>query len=580
MAKVKVPQWGRLDKFYWVDEVSAASSGSSATTSTAGTTTVTNPVAAPLTPPRQTLDKIPDGTAYAKPLATQLTSGGIDFSKTGFLNKTIDYVGDGSTYLRMPGANMDSNRRGLIDFTQSGHLSKNLDYIGDTGSHIRASPRVDTAGSLQIDNADCALPANPDGSLPGWDSSTLTSGATLYADTSSPDTGYAQSYALETPSGSSAQILSIRKWTCRPGDVGSITARVRANNGPNSAVWLGFFNSAGTLLGVASAATGSGVWTTASASAVAPANTTYAQLIFQCNGNTGVAYAGLQWIRASINDVRVAGSGAQLGDQRNGWPILYAGAQAVWQNLSITYTSAAPAASGDPATATISVSAAQLLGALQSGATIAYNASSASVSGTAGTTQTFQLYYIDPKLSGGTLTLYATTTGNDLRQQLGIVWIGSVSVAFPTTGTGSGSGGGGLCVADDMWLDADMRAGDVSTGYVCDCVDWATGAGKHQRSLLGVTRGVEECVRLETDCGAELVCSISTPFDLPDGRHTFAPHMLGETVLTDWGLERIARIESVGERPVSRLHLGGVSYAAGEHRTHRIYSHNTSTSKP
>ena len=45
-------------------------------------------------------------------------------------------VGDGSTYLRMPGANMDVNRRGLIDFTQSGHLYKHLGNIADdAGSH-------------------------------------------------------------------------------------------------------------------------------------------------------------------------------------------------------------------------------------------------------------------------------------------------------------------------------------------------------------------------------------------------------------------------------------------------------------
>ena len=272
----------------------------------------------------------------------------------------------------------------------------------------------------------------------------------------------------------------------------------------------------------------------------------------------------------------VAGSGAQLGDQRNGWPILYAGAQAVWENLTITYTAAA----GSPATATISVSAAQLLGALQNGATISYNASSASVTGTGGTTVTFQFYYIDPKLAGGSLTLYATSNGNDLRQNLGIVWIGSVSVAFPTSGTGGGSGGGGLCVADDMWLAVNRRAGDASTGDAIECVDLPTGQNKHIRRILGVTRGAEECVRLVTDQGSALVCSISTPFDTPDGRHLLATAMLGEEVLTDHGIERVTEVQHVGARGVSRIHAGGVSYAAGEHPSHRIYSHNTTTSKP
>lgn len=176
MAKVKVPMWGRPDKFYWVDEVSGASSGS---TAPAPAPVAASPVAAPLTPPRQSLDKIGDGTTYARTLGSGLLSGHaaytadsggtihlikgvgdastlgldgeiadgttylrmpganmdanrrglIDFTQSGHLNKTIDYVGDGSTYLRMPGSNMDINRRALIDFTQSGHLGKNTDNI-------------------------------------------------------------------------------------------------------------------------------------------------------------------------------------------------------------------------------------------------------------------------------------------------------------------------------------------------------------------------------------------------------------------------------------------------------------------
>ena len=375
----------------------------------------------------QSLDYIADGTTYQRTLASALTTGQVDLSKSGVISKTLAYVSDASgRFAVINGGSMnavssvDTNNRALIDFTQTGHIDKTLDYIGD--------------------------------------------------------------------------------------------------------------------------------------------GSTYARIL------------GSQ-LSGGAHKLTISGSGMQLGDQRNGWPILYAGAQAVWENLSITYTSTSTSA-------TISVSAAQLLGALQNGATISYNASSASVSGSAGTQATYQLYYIDPNLSGGTQTLYATTTGNDLRQQLGIVWIGTVTVSFPTSGTGGGGGGGGLCVANDMWVDSGMPAGLVSTGYPCDCVDWPSGQGKHVRKLLGVTRGVEECVHIETDGGAALVCSVSTPFDLVDGRHTFAPHMLEELVLTDKGLERVSKVEAVGPRAVSRLHLGGVSYAAGVDPAHRIYSHNIGTSKP
>ena len=271
----------------------------------------------------------------------------------------------------------------------------------------------------------------------------------------------------------------------------------------------------------------------------------------------------------------VAGSGAQLGDLRQIQPVLAAGASPIWQNLSITYS----AASGSPATATISVTAAQVLGLIAAGGLVSYNASSISETGTGGTNVTYYLYYIDPTYSGGTQTLYATTTSSTLRSQIGIVYVGSVTVAYPSSGSGSGSGGSGLCVADSMWINDAIQARDVLKGDVFDCVDYPTGQGKHQRRLLSCTKGSEQCVRITTDNGCSLVCSVSTPFDTPDGGHYLAPDMKGKTVLTDMGLAIVKTVVPVGLRNVVRMHLGGVSYAAGTDGKRRIYSHN-STSKP
>jgi hypothetical protein len=276
------------------------------------------------------------------------------------------------------------------------------------------------------------------------------------------------------------------------------------------------------------------------------------------------------------NDVRVAGSGAQVGDQLNLHPILTAGAQAVWQNLSITYTAAA----GSPATATISVSAAQILGLKHSGGLVSYNASSASVTGAGGTSATYQLYYLDPTGLGGTQTLYATQTGNDLRQQLGIVYIGSVAVTFPTSGSGGGSGGGGLCVTERMFIRRGRRAVDAIAGEIFDCADFPTrGLERFERALLSMDRGESECVHLIADDGCELECSVTTPFDLLDGGEALAPDMLGERVLTDCGIARIVEVLPIGAHKVCRMHFGGISYAAGLHADRRIYSHNT-VSKP
>ncbi|MDE2473208.1 MAG: hypothetical protein KGL35_32005 [Bradyrhizobium sp.] len=103
MAKVRVPQWGRPDKFYWVDEVAASSLGSSAPV----TPVVQTPVAAPLTPPRQSLDKIGDGDTYSRIVASDQTNNRIDFSK-GLLNKQLDNIPDGTTYARILGSQLTS----------------------------------------------------------------------------------------------------------------------------------------------------------------------------------------------------------------------------------------------------------------------------------------------------------------------------------------------------------------------------------------------------------------------------------------------------------------------------------------
>jgi hypothetical protein len=135
-------------------------------------------------------------------------------------------------------------------------------------------------------------------------------------------------------------------------------------------------------------------------------------------------------------------------------------------------------------------------------------------------------------------------------------------------------------VADDMFIGTGRKAGEAEIGDPFDCIDLPTAAGKHVRALQGVSRGTEECVRLITDNGCALVCSVSTPFDLPDGRQTTATHMLGEQVITDLGTATVISLALVGPLPVTRAHLGGVSYAAGADPHRRIYSHNAGVSKP
>ena len=463
---------------------------------------------------------------------------------------------------------IDTNGLALIDFTQAGHVSKNLDNIGEGKIYVRSMQQVASGAAWIIDNALFQQWDNgANTTVPGW---IAQSGCAVSVNGSSQIYG---TYCLElvTTSGAANYATSAKQFFVKPGDKLSLNGLVNPVSGAGTDIAVNFYTSAGTYISqiVTTLVTVVG-WTSVGASGVVPNGAAYAVITLQSAG--GGAYHSLfQFVQVTVNDIRVAGSGAQVGDQRNLPPILTAGAQAVWQNLTISATTAA----GTPATATISVSAAQIIGALASSGLVSYNASSAGTTGTGGTQYTYYLYYLDQTLAGGTLTLQVTTTPNDLRAQLGVVYIGSITFTYPTSGTGTGSGVSGLCVCDGMFIDDETTAIEARPGHLFDCLDIPTqGMRKFRRRLQSVDYGTVPCVRITTDAGAVLECSTTTPFDVLDGRTVLAPMMLGEQVVTDEGIQTVARVDDIGEQRVCHIHLGGVSYAAGADPEHRIYSHN------
>jgi predicted phage tail protein len=540
-------------------------------------------------------DNIADGTTYGRTVNSYLNGNRprMDFADTWHSNKTQDYVADGATYGRISTPYINAARP-VVNLADTFHGGKTLANIADTAARFAAV----TAYADNTSNAVQLSVANPNFEL-GDINWVHNSSVSIPLNSGGAFQG---SYSIRHSLGSTndAAINSTRI-PVSTGQVWKITCKTEGYGASNGTCGIGFayYDASGTILGIYTGATvtGSFSYKTQESVLVIPANAVTASVAFQYLGHTdsnayqsdmvqvfmlassvddipdGTTYARIYGseLTSGRHKLTVAGSGLQVGDQRNLMPILTAGAQAMWQNLTISATSAA----GTPATATISVSAAQIIGLIASGGLVSYNASSGGVTGTGGTAYTYYLYYLDQTLTGGTQTLQITTTPNTLRGQLGVVYIGSITFTYPTSGTYTPPpGGGGLCVTDDMWINDALQAGDAVPGDIFDCVDWPTGQGKHQRPLLGVTRGTEECVRIMTDGGAELDCSISTPFDLPDGRTVLAPDMLGEFVLTDRGLELVNGAEPIGRRNVSRIHLGGISYAAGVDPTHRIYSHN------
>ena len=127
-----------------------------------------------------------------------------------------------------------------------------------------------------------------------------------------------------------------------------------------------------------------------------------------------------------------AGSGMQVGDFGNLPTTLSGSATSYWVGLSVTYSSTSAGA------ATVSVSAATVR---RGSLSVSYSASTLNLSGLVAGNNLVYLYYIDPTNTGGSKTLNATTSGENLANANGIQSIGPLTINIPASGSTSGGGG-------------------------------------------------------------------------------------------------------------------------------------------
>lgn len=251
--------------------------------------------------------------------------------------------------------------------------------------------------------------------------------------------------------------------------------------------------------------------------------------------------------------------------------------RSTWSGITISYTAAA----GTPATATISATAATLNAG---SATTSYNASSASVTGTNGAVVLYYLWYEDPGFKGGAQTLHYDTTGAGLTSADGIVYVGSVSVTFPSSGTGGGGGnpGGGACVADDCCLPLGP-ASRLEIGSAIACVDdgsLATVPG----AVRYASRSHQLCVRVLTVSGTPLTCTLDAPLRRQDGSYVYASEALGHAVavlydgVVRW--EEVVSVTHVGVRKIVMINAGDRCFWAGDLPGRYILHHNAGKLTP
>lgn len=434
----------------------------------------------------------------------------------------------------------------------SGQLS--LDEVPDSSTYLRSLARAQGLvenGDFETGDASLMPP-------PGWVPNGLYISAAGY-ETVSP---YSGSRSFVFVGNQYAGYSSARTYQVTPGDYYAVGGACSGYGG--AAVFgLYFYDASNSLVGSITISSPTSGYGYSTATGKVPATAVYAKLGMSnyAAGATSTGFDALFMARCSSYDnaLAIAGSGAKIGNQFNNPNSLTLNYGAVRSTTALTGTSAGA----------VSVSAFDYYAG---SASVHYNAVSNAVTGLS-QGSTYFIYCRDAVPTGGTKTWLATTNVNALLQTYDdIVVAGQVTI--PTSGS-SGGGGGGLCVCDDMLVAEDRRAGDAEEGDLFDCMDLPRrGLDKFQRALQSVERSAVECVRLTTEHGAIWEGSASTPFDLIEGGVEWAPRMKGRQVVTDFGMEAVVRVEHIGVRPVSHLHFGGCSYAAGRDARHRVYSHN------
>lgn len=292
-----------------------------------------------------------------------------------------------------------------------------------------------------------------------------------------------------------------------------------------------------------------------------PAGAVYARVVLSSNAKTTASTVKLTAARVRLGSATLTqASAAQVGDGTNLIPLNSGGyATSYWTSvvLSSSYNST-----------TGKSSASATAGTLHVGQTpVNYN--SWSVSGlSADTTYFFGIN--DPTYAGGTPNVVYSTNLQSIINNNAYNYAGTYTTA---SSSGGGTGNTGGCVALDMLLRPDVHAGRAHEHTVIDCADQFKRIG--ERTVHGMHYHTHPCVRIVAANGAALVCSVDTPFTIEGGASVLAPNMTGQKVITDRGVSQIISVDDAGSRPVAKISVGGLSYAAGEDATNRIYSHNS-----
>lgn len=428
----------------------------------------------------------------------------------------------------------------------------NQDDLPDGASYTRNA--ASSGSAIVVGNANFEAPIDPQGNVPGW----------------IPDSGATLAYSAAAFSGS--QCLEVTghgtvnfgartpNFQCAAGDTIYAQCRGYSVSGNAAALTVVFLGAGGVLdAPLIGFVAGYGTWQLVAGSAVAPTGTTAAYVKLFNSATSGASrFDDVQVARAVPLSSQVAGT---LSTQRNLPLVTWGNYGGMWSGLTLNYSTTTTSC-------TFSASAGSFVGG---GDSIPYNASSVTVSGTAGSTVVYYLYYDDPSMTGGSKSLQATTAQLTSLNANGRVLVNKVSVTYPTSGTGGG-GGGAMCPVREAWVirpDGYARAADVHVGDELLLCDGRWGRVSHSAPAL------VDCVRVRGAHGS-LSCSATAPLGLAGGGQVLAPDSLGATLATrrDGGtVDTVAEVAPIGQRWVQHITCENTFFWAGDDQG-CLYSHH------
>ncbi|WP_337054109.1 hypothetical protein [Pseudoxanthomonas sp. USHLN014] len=259
---------------------------------------------------------------------------------------------------------------------------------------------------------------------------------------------------------------------------------------------------------------------------------------------------------------------------------------------TVTYNAASPTTGAS--SATISVSAGTLVIGSK---TISYAASSATVTGTAGQSVTYYLYYDDPQLVGGSRVLGLASNIVDSANVDGRIALAPITVKFPAAGS-SGSGGGSIGGAGGSggagnpcpWIYAwviertrgAIRAGEVRVGdWLLAPHGWVEVTYSQRKRARGV--------RLSNTSGHQFSCSAQAPILTVSNGFVSACDLdpadvpTIEVDVTGDGPEAICKVEPLGEIDIQHIACAGAwpdrVFYAGDDACY-LYPHHNAKQAP